>query len=299
MKNKKLIEVTNLHVYFPLEGDRVVKAVRGIDFHIERGETLALVGESGSGKSVTAMALMRLNENAHGYMPEGEILLRVSDSEEYDIPACSLEQMQDIRGRNISMIFQEPMTSLNPVLQNGFQVMETIQRHQDKSESEARKQAMELFHLVRIPETEKRFNQYPHHLSGGMRQRVMIAMALACRPSLLIADEPTTALDVTIQAQILDLIKALQKEIGMSVLFITHDMGVVAEVADRVAVMLDGKKVEEGTAKNLFKNPKHPYTKALLNAVPRLGSMKGKNKPEKFRNVEVKGTFQEAARASR
>ena len=298
MKNKKLIEVKDLRVYFPLDGDRVVKAVRGVDFHIDRGETLALVGESGSGKSVTAMGLMRLNENAHGYMPTGEIRLNVSDSESYNIPDCTLEQMQDIRGQHISMIFQEPMTSLNPVLQNGFQVMETIQCHQGKSESEARKQAMELFELVRIPETDKRFNQYPHHLSGGMRQRVMIAMALACRPSLLIADEPTTALDVTIQAQILDLIKSLQNEIGMAVLFITHDMGVVAEVADRVAVMLEGKKVEEGPAKTLFKQPKHPYTRALLNAVPRLGSMKGKNKPEKFKNVEVKGTFAEAAHAT-
>ncbi len=298
MKAKNLVEVRNLHVHFPLERDRVVKAVRGIDFHIERGETLALVGESGSGKSVTAMALMRLNEFAHGYMPEGEIVLNASSGETYDIPACSPAQMQDIRGRDISMIFQEPMTSLNPVLQNGFQVMETIQRHQDRSESEARKQAMELFELVRIPETEKRFNQYPHQLSGGMRQRVMIAMALACRPSLLIADEPTTALDVTIQAQILDLIKALQEEIGMAVLFITHDMGVVAEVADRVAVMLEGEKVEEGTARNVFTRPKHPYTRALLNAVPRLGSMKGKNKPEKFKNVEVRGTFSEAARST-
>ena len=298
-KRRKLIEVKDLRVYFPLEGDKVVKAVRGVDFYIEPGETLALVGESGSGKSVTAMALMRLNENAHGYMPSGEIKLQVSDDETYDIPKCSLEQMQDIRGRHISMIFQEPMTSLNPVLQNGFQVMETIQRHQNVSENESRKQAMELFELVRIPEAEKRFIQYPHHLSGGMRQRVMIAMALACRPSLLIADEPSTALDVTIQAQILDLIKALQNEIGMAVLFITHDMGVVAEIADRVAVMLDGKKVEEGSAISLFKRPKHPYTKALLNAVPRLGSMKGKNKPEKFRNVEMRGTFQEAARAAR
>ena len=297
--NTKLIEVKNLHVHFPLDGERVVKAVRGVDFHINRGETLALVGESGSGKSVTAMALMRLNENAHGYMPEGEIKLHLPEAETYDIPECSLEQMQNVRGKHISMIFQEPMTSLNPVLQNGFQVMETIQRHQGKSESEARKQAMDLFRMVRIPETEKRFNQYPHHLSGGMRQRVMIAMALACRPSLLIADEPTTALDVTIQAQILDLIKALQEEIGMAVLFITHDMGVVAEVADRVAVMLEGKKVEEGNAKTIFKSPKHPYTKALLNAVPRLGSMKGKNKPQKFKNVSVRGTFSEAARAAR
>jgi len=186
-KNKEiLLEVNDLHVHFPLDGGRVVKAVRGVSFHINRGETLALVGESGSGKSVTAMALMRLNENANGIMPAGEIKLHIPNGETHDIPACSLKQMQDIRGRHIAMIFQEPMTSLNPVLQNGFQVMETVQRHQGKSETEAAKQAMELFELVRIPEAAKRFKQYPHHLSGGMRQRVMIAMSLACRPSLLI-----------------------------------------------------------------------------------------------------------------
>ena len=297
MPGEKLVEVENLHVYFDLGGKRVVRAVRGISFHINRGETLALVGESGSGKSVTAMSLMRLNENAHGYVPEGSIKLHIPSERSYDIEACSLEEIQDIRGRHISMIFQEPMTSLNPVLQNGFQVVESIRRHQNKSESEAKKQAMELFDLVRIPDGAKRFNQYPHHLSGGMRQRVMIAMALACRPSLLIADEPTTALDVTIQAQILDLIKALQEEIGMAVLFITHDMGVVAEVADRVAVMLNGNKVEEGPAVDIFGSPQHPYTQALLNAVPKLGSMQGKDAPEKFVNVEVKGTFAEAAQA--
>lgn len=284
-KSNILLEVNDLHVHFPLDGGRVVKAVRGVSFHINRGETLALVGESGSGKSVTAMALMRLNENANGIMPAGEIKLHIPDGETFDIPSCSLSEMQDIRGRHIAMIFQEPMTSLNPVLQNGFQVMETIQRHQGKSETDARKQALELFELVRIPEAIKRFTQYPHHLSGGMRQRVMIAMALACRPSLLIADEPTTALDVTIQAQILDLIKSLQEEIGMAVLFITHDMGVVAEVADRVAVMLHGKKIEEADAVELYKNPKEAYTKALLNAVPRLGSMKDLDHPEKFVNL--------------
>ncbi|MEM9355080.1 MAG: ABC transporter ATP-binding protein, partial [Pseudomonadota bacterium] len=235
--DRPLIEVKNLHVHFPIEKDHVVKAVRGVSFHINPGETLALVGESGSGKSVTAMSLLRLNENAHGVMPEGEIKLTLRDGKTYNIHELSKEEMQDVRGSHISMIFQEPMTSLNPVLRNGFQVMETIREHQGKSEGEARKQAMELFDLVRIPEAAKRFEQHPHHLSGGMRQRVMIAMALACRPSLLVADEPTTALDVTIQAQIIDLIKLLQEEIGMAVLFITHDMGVVAEVADRVAVM--------------------------------------------------------------
>ncbi len=294
-EDQRLIEVNNLHVHFPLDKDHVVKAVRGVSFHINRGETLALVGESGSGKSVTAMSLLRLNENANGIIPEGEITLRLANGDTHEIHKLNNEQMQDIRGRDISMIFQEPMTSLNPVLRNGFQVMETIRHHQGKSESEARKQAMELFELVRIPEALKRFEQHPHHLSGGMRQRVMIAMALACRPSLLVADEPTTALDVTIQAQILDLIKMLQEEIGMAVLFITHDMGVVAEVADRVAVMLNGQKVEEGPATQIFANPQHPYSQALLNAVPRLGSMNGKDMPEKFVGVEVQGTFAEAA----
>ena len=208
-----------------------------------------------------------------------------------------LRQMQDVRGRHVSMIFQEPMTSLNPVLRNGFQVTEAIMRHQEVSEEEAKKRAMDLFDLVRIPEGKKRFQQYPHQLSGGMRQRVMIAMALSCRPSMLIADEPTTALDVTIQAQILDLIKLLQEEIGMAVLFITHDMGVVAEVADRVMVMLQGKKVEEGPAEEIFHRPQHPYTQALLNAVPRLGSMSGTDLPEKFQNVEMRGTFAEMAEA--
>jgi glutathione transport system ATP-binding protein len=272
-----------------------VKAVRGVSFHIERGETLAIVGESGSGKSVSAMSVMRLNDYLHAKYPSGKITLTPSEEQPIDILTQTQSRMQDVRGQHVSMIFQEPMTSLNPVLRNGFQVTEAILRHQAVSEDEAKKRALELFDLVRIPESKKRFQQYPHQLSGGMRQRVMIAMALACRPSLLIADEPTTALDVTIQAQILDLIKMLQKEIGMSVLFITHDMGVVAEVADRVAVMLLGKKVEEGPAAEIFHRPQHPYTQALLNAVPRLGSMKGKDAPEKFQNVEVSGTFAEMA----
>ncbi len=297
MQDRTLIDVKNLHVHFPMDGKRLVRAVRGVSFKINRGETLAVVGESGSGKSVTAMAIMRLNENANGIMPEGEIDLHLSDEETIDIASAPLKVMQDVRGKHISMIFQEPMTSLNPVLPIGFQIMEAIIRHQGKPEEEARAMALELLQLVRMPEAEKRLDQYPHHLSGGMRQRVMIAMALSCRPSLLTADEPTTALDVTIQAQILDLIKMLQQEIGMAVLFITHDMGVVAEIADRVVVMLEGNKVEEGTAVEVFKTPKHDYTKALLNAVPRLGSMKGKSDPEKFVNVSVRGTFAEARQA--
>ncbi len=293
--SQRVLTVDDLHVHFPLEFGRVVKAVRGVSFHIDKGETLAIVGESGSGKSVTAMSVMRLNENAHGIIPQGKITMTTRDGITTDITAASLRKMQDVRGRDASMIFQEPMTSLNPVLRNGFQVTEAILRHQEVSEEEAKKRALDLFELVRIPEGKKRFEQYPHQLSGGMRQRVMIAMALSCRPSLLIADEPTTALDVTIQAQILDLIKILQEEIGMAVLFITHDMGVVAEVADRVAVMLSGKKVEEGEASQIFHQPRHPYTQALLNAVPRLGSMTGKRDPEKFLGVEMKGTFAEMA----
>ncbi|MEM9141101.1 MAG: ABC transporter ATP-binding protein [Pseudomonadota bacterium] len=293
--SERVLEVDDLHVHFPLEYGRVVKAVRGVSFHIDKGETLAIVGESGSGKSVTAMSVMRLNDFLHAQYPSGKITLTPAGQAPIDVLNESQKRMQDVRGDHVAMIFQEPMTSLNPVLKNGFQVTEAIMRHQALSEDEAQKKALELFDLVRIPESKKRFAQYPHQLSGGMRQRVMIAMALSCRPSLLIADEPTTALDVTIQAQILELIKLLQTEIGMAVLFITHDMGVVAEVADRVAVMLLGKKVEEGSAEQIFHRPEHPYTQALLNAVPRLGSMRGKDAPEKFTNVEVKGTFAEMA----
>ncbi|MEM7056846.1 MAG: ABC transporter ATP-binding protein [Pseudomonadota bacterium] len=293
--SNRVLEVEDLHVHFPLEYGRVVKAVRGVSFHIDRGETLAIVGESGSGKSVTAMSVMRLNDFLHAKYPSGKVTMTPMGEAPIDVLNESQRRMQDVRGDHVAMIFQEPMTSLNPVLKNGFQVTEAIMRHQALGEDEAQKRALELFDLVRIPESLKRFNQYPHQLSGGMRQRVMIAMALSCRPSLLIADEPTTALDVTIQAQILELIKQLQKEIGMAVLFITHDMGVVAEVADRVAVMLLGKKVEEGPAADIFHRPQHPYTQALLSAVPRLGSMRGKDLPEKFDNVEVKGTFAEMA----
>lgn len=286
MDENRLIEVNDLRVYFPLE-DRTVKAVDGISWHIDKGETVAVVGESGSGKSVTAMGLMRLTDNAGGTIPSGEINFRKPDGSVVDIVKEPLDNMRKIRGNDISMIFQEPMTSLNPVFTVGYQISEAIILHQNKTEEEALNMALEMLKLVRIPEPEKQLSQYPHQLSGGMRQRVMIAMALSCRPSLLIADEPTTALDVTIQAQILDLIKLLQKEIGMSVMFITHDMGVVAEMADRVVVMLRGHKVEEGTAEEVFGNPQHPYTKALLDAVPRLGSMNGLDLPEKFPNVDV------------
>ena len=297
MDESRVVEVRDLRVDFPLESEAVVHAVRGISFHIDKGETLALVGESGSGKSVTAMTLMRLTENAGGVIASGSMQVRRRDQSVVEITAQPVDVLQDIRGADISMIFQEPMTSLNRVLTIGFQISEAVVRHQNKSEDEAREIALGVLRQVRVPEPEKRMEQYPHHLSGGMRQRVMIAMALCCRPMLMVADEPTTALDVTIQAQILDLIKLLQRDIGMSVLFITHDMGVVAEVADRICVMLKGEIVEQGDVYEVFENPQHDYTKALLAAVPRLGSMKGKSKPEKFPILKMAGTFEEAGAA--
>ena len=287
MNDDYLIEVNNLKVYFPLK-DNTVKAVDDVSWNIKKGETLAVVGESGSGKSVTAMSLMRLTDYSGGDIVSGSINFNRKNGDTLDITQQNQDTMREIRGNDISMIFQEPMTSLNPVFTIGMQISEAIIKHQNKTPEEAREISLEMLKLVRIPEPEKQLEQYPHQLSGGMRQRVMIAMALSCKPSLLIADEPTTALDVTIQAQILDLIKMLQRDIGMSVMFITHDMGVVAEVADRVVVMLNGKKVEEGTAKEIFLKPKHPYTKALLSAVPKLGSMKGRRLPAKFANIDVK-----------
>ena len=286
MDEQRLIDVRDLRVQFPVEGG-LVKAVDGVSWHIDRGETLAIVGESGSGKSVSALSLLRLTELGGGRIASGEIEFRRKSGEVVDMVQQPLPVLRDIRGNEISMIFQEPMTSLNPVFTIGFQIVEAISLHQGKSRRESEKVALEMLNLVRMPEAEKRLGEYPHQLSGGMRQRAMIAMALACRPALLIADEPTTALDVTIQAQILDLIKTLQREIGMAVLFITHDMGVVAEMADRVVVMFRGEKVEEGSVDEIFHAPQHPYTKALLDAVPRLGSMKGFKLPRKFANVDV------------
>ena len=284
-----VIKVKDLKVHFNLK-DQVVKAVDGVSFDIKKGETIAIVGESGSGKSVTALSLMRLIDYSGGNIVSGEINLETKNKLNLDLVQQGQEVMKDIRGNDVSMIFQEPMTSLNPVFTIRMQMTETIIKHQRKTKAEALEIALEMLKLVRIPEPEKRLNQYPHELSGGMRQRVMIAMALSCKPSLLIADEPTTALDVTIQAQILDLIKLLQRDIGMSVIFITHDMGVVAEIADRVVVMFSGKKVEEGSALEIFNNPQHPYTKSLLAAVPKLGSMKGKLLPAKFMNVDINGS---------
>ena len=251
-----------------------------ISFEIGEKETLAVVGESGSGKSVTALSIMRLvsaiNGRVQGYITlEGRSLLDLAE-----------EEMLTVRGGSIGMIFQEPMTSLNPLLTVGFQVTEALRRHREMSHAEANKEALRLFDLVRIPDAPKRFSEFPHTFSGGMRQRVMIAISLACRPKLLIADEPTTALDVTIQAQILELIRDLQSEIGMSVMFITHDMGVVAEIADRVVVMKSGQQVEQASVTDLFDKPQHPYTRQLLSAVPKLGSLRGIGLPQKFPSVE-------------
>ena len=293
--SKTLISVKNLRVHFHLK-DQIVKAVDDLSFDIRQGETLAIVGESGSGKSVTAFSLMRLSDYSGGKIVSGEINLHPEGGNVTDLSKLDQHSMREIRGNEISMIFQEPMTALNPVFTIGMQISESIIKHQKKSKKEAHEIALRMLELVRMPEPEKRLEQYPHQLSGGMRQRVMIAMALSCKPSLLIADEPTTALDVTIQAQILDLIKMLQKDIGMSVMFITHDMGVVAEIADRVVVMLGGKKVEEGTAIEIFTKPQHAYTKALLSAVPKLGSMEGRKFPAKFANIDVSRSEGEAVK---
>ncbi len=269
MDERTLLEVKDLKVHF-FTDEGVVKAVDGVSFSIRKGETLAVVGESGSGKSVTSLAIMRLIPTPPGRIVAGEILFRGKDGEVRDLARASEEEMRRIRGNDIAMIFQEPMTSLNPVYTVGDQIAEAIMLHQGKSRKEALELAAEMLELVGIPEPKKRLANYPHQMSGGMRQRVMIAMALSCRPSLLIADEPTTALDVTIQAQILDLMRKLQEEFGMSILFITHNLGVVAEMADRVVVMYAGRVVEEAEAVPLFKDPLHPYTQGLLHSVPRL-----------------------------
>ena len=282
----RVIEVNDLSVTFRA-GPKLVEAVKHLSFTVDRGETLAIVGESGSGKSVTSLALMRLVEHGGGRIASGSIAFRRRNDRVTDLASASNSTMRTIRGADIAMIFQEPMTSLNPVFTVGDQIAEAIALHQHKRHGAARTEALHLLDLVRIPESKRVFARYPHQLSGGMRQRVMIAMALACKPALLIADEPTTALDVTIQAQILQLIRGLQDEMNMGVIFITHDMGVVAEVADRVLVMYHGEKVEEGESDTLFAAPKHPYTKALLAAVPRLGAMHGTDRPAKFPIVEV------------
>ncbi|HEY3048493.1 MAG TPA: dipeptide ABC transporter ATP-binding protein [Polaromonas sp.] len=281
LPDNRVVAVNDLSVRFTTS-ERTVDAVRNLSFHVDRGETLAIVGESGSGKSVTSLALMRLVEHGGGRIINGSMAFRRRGGEVLDLAQARNATLRSIRGADIAMIFQEPMTSLNPVFTAGDQIAESIQEHQGKSASAARAEALRMLELVRIPEARNVLDRYPHQLSGGMRQRVMIAMALSCKPSLLIADEPTTALDVTIQAQILQLIRALQDEMRMGVVFITHDMGVVAEVADRVLVMYRGDKVEEGASEEVFARPRHPYTRALLSAVPRLGAMEGTELPLKF-----------------
>jgi len=281
LPDNRVVAVNDLSVSFTTS-ERMVQAVRNLSFHVDRGETLAIVGESGSGKSVTALALMRLVEHGGGRIINGHMAFRRRGGEILDLAQARNQTMRGIRGAEIAMIFQEPMTSLNPVFTAGDQIAESIQEHQGKSAAAARAEALRMLELVRIPEARSVLERYPHQLSGGMRQRVMIAMALSCKPSLLIADEPTTALDVTIQAQILSLIRALQDEMRMGVIFITHDMGVVAEVADRVLVMFGGEKVEEGVSEEVFARPRHPYARALLAAVPRLGAMQGIELPLKF-----------------
>jgi glutathione transport system ATP-binding protein len=281
LPDTRVVQVSDLSVRFTTS-ERTVDAVRGLSFHVDRGETLAIVGESGSGKSVTSLALMRLVEHGGGRIVSGRMGFRRRSGEVLDLARASDATMRGIRGADIAMIFQEPMTSLNPVFTAGDQVAESIEVHQGMSTAAARAEALRMLELVRIPEARDVLGRYPHQLSGGMRQRVMIAMALSCRPSLLIADEPTTALDVTIQAQILQLIRVLQDEMQMGVVFITHDMGVVAEVADRVLVMYGGSQVEEGASEDVFGRPRQRYTKALLSAVPRLGAMRGSELPRKF-----------------
>ena len=279
--DRNVLEVQGLTVRFDTS-ERSVVAVKDLGFHVRAGEVVAIVGESGSGKSVTSLSVMRLIEHGGGTIASGKISFTRRNGGKLDLAKAADSVMRTIRGGEISMIFQEPMTSLNPVFSVGTQVAEAVMLHQGLSHAEAEAEALRMLELVRIPEAKQILKRYPHQLSGGMRQRVMIAMALSCKPSLLIADEPTTALDVTIQAQILQLIRQLQEEMGMAVIFITHDMGVVAEVADRVLVMYHGEAVEEGTCEQIFHNPRHPYTQSLLAAVPRLGSMRGTDEPAPF-----------------
>ncbi|WP_241491497.1 ATP-binding cassette domain-containing protein, partial [Winslowiella iniecta] len=278
---EQVLAVRNLSVSFTQEGV-TTQAVRQLSLEVRRGETLAIVGESGSGKSVTSLALMRLIEQGGGKMDSGEIWLRRRNGAVLDLATARQSQMRAIRGADMAMIFQEPMTSLNPVFTVGEQIAESIRLHQGLNHRQALAEAQRMLDLVRIPEAKNVLTRYPHQLSGGMRQRVMIAMALSCKPALLIADEPTTALDVTIQAQILQLIRVLQKEMEMAVIFITHDMGVVAEMADRVQVMYRGEVVETAPVEQIFRQPQQPYTRALLAAVPKLGSMAGQPFPAKF-----------------
>ena len=269
---ERILDMENLHVSFDTYAGEV-KAVRGVTLHVDEGEVLAIVGESGCGKSVTAQTIMKLNPMPPARIVEGKINLAG-----HDIVKASEKDMQKIRGQEVAMIFQDPMTCMNPTTQVGKQIVESIKLHRHLSRQEAKEEAIKCLKQVNIPNPEERAKQYPHEFSGGMRQRVVIAIAAACRPQILICDEPTTALDVTIQAQILQLIRDLQKELGMSVIYITHDLGVVANVADRVAVMYAGQIVEYGTVQEIFYDAWHPYTWALLQALPQLGT-KGESLP--------------------
>lgn len=281
LTERQVLAVRDLSVAFRGENG-TVDAVRQLSFEVNRGETLAIVGESGSGKSVTSLALMRLIEQGGGEIIAGEMLFRRRQGPVLDLAQASQATMRTLRGADMAMVFQEPMTSLNPVFPVGEQIAESIRLHQGKDRGSAAREALRMLDLVRIPEAGDVLKRYPHQLSGGMRQRVMIAMALCCKPVLLIADEPTTALDVTIQAQILQLIRVLQSDMQMGVIFITHDMGVVAEIADRVVVMHQGTKVEQGSVNDLFYAPQHDYTRGLLAAMPKLGSMRGQALPARF-----------------
>jgi oligopeptide/dipeptide ABC transporter ATP-binding protein len=273
--SKTLLEVENLQTRF-----NAAKAVDGVSFSIDEGEVLGIVGESGCGKSVTALSIMRLIQPP-GKISGGRAIFRGGESGEIDLLKLSDKELENVLGNRVSMIFQDPMTSLNPVLSVGFQIMETLRVHRGLSKKEAKEQAIFLLRRVGIANAGQRIDDYPHEFSGGMRQRVMIAMAVACQPKLLIADEPTTALDVTIQAQILNLLREFKREFGMSIIIITHDLGVVAQLADRVAVMYAGKIVETATVEAIFNSPQHPYTQALVASIPRLGEQ-----PERLRTIE-------------
>jgi oligopeptide/dipeptide ABC transporter ATP-binding protein len=280
--SRPLLEINDLRTYFFTPAG-VVRAVDGVSYSLRSGETLGVVGESGCGKSVTALSILRLIATPPGRIVDGAIRF-----EGVDLLGLTETQMEDIRGNRISMIFQEPMTSLNPLLTVGRQISEAIALHQGLSRREAMNRAIDMLRRVHIPEPERRAHAYPHQLSGGMRQRVMIAMALSCNPRVLIADEPTTALDVTIQAQILDLIRELRDTLGTAIILITHDMGVVAENADRVVVMYAGRKVEEANVDDLFERPAHPYTRGLLDSIPSL-DLAARVEPGRARLNEIKG----------
>jgi peptide/nickel transport system ATP-binding protein/glutathione transport system ATP-binding protein len=288
-EKEPLASFENLRVEFDTKDGKVV-AVEDISFEIKPKQTVCLVGESGSGKSVSSLSMMRLVEFGGGSLAGGKLIFNRGEKGKIDVAVSNQSQMRKIRGNEIGMIFQEPMTALNPVFTVERQLTEGLMVHKGFSKSEAKKRALELMTMAKIPEPERRLKQFPHELSGGMRQRVVIAIALACQPRLLIADEPTTALDVTIQAEILALINRLKEETGTAVMFITHDMAVVAQMADRVVVMYQGKKVEEGTVHEIFNNPQHEYTKSLLAAVPKLGEMASKKYPEPMRLVGEKKT---------